>query len=383
MAGSWRYNAARSEVHDLPSPPDAFLKVEETKASLTVLASAQENGPSTAAVYPLDGRTETRKIGDSKFSTETKWEGSSTLLVNTLVSGSQSYTIMERWRASRDGGTLTIRRTIVRMRGESESTLVYENAAAPISAKPAEQPARPADPAFTAVDTVAGVRTPVERTSDRPLPALRQPPAAQVASPKNEDDEYIVEAGTRVLLRLTNSLNTRRTAVGDKVYLETAVPIFVQGRAVIPRGSYVIGTVAEAKGSGRVKGKAALNIQFDSITLANGVTRDLRSRVGSVDTRGNLDRSEGRIEGEGNKGGDARTVGETTAAGTGIGAAAGAAAGHIGMGAGIGAAAGAAAGLASVFGSRGPEVVLPAGTTMEMVFDRDLHFTEKELGRVR
>ena len=53
--------------------------------------------------------------------------------------------------------------------------------------------------------------------------------------------------------------------------------------------------------------------------------------------------------------------------------------GHLGMGAGIGAAAGAVAGLAGVFGSRGPDVVIPQGTTMEMVLDRELRFTAAEL----
>jgi hypothetical protein len=49
------------------------------------------------------------------------------------------------------------------------------------------------------------------------------------------------------------------------------------------------------------------------------------------------------------------------------------------MGAGIGAAAGAVAGLAGVFGSRGKDVVLPQGTTMEMVLNVDLRFTPDEL----
>jgi hypothetical protein len=359
FSGVWKFNPSRSGVRDLPSPPDPFLKVEESKTSLSVAGSSQDGGASSIAVYPLDGRTESRKIADSKMSTVTKWEGQ-VLLVNTIVSGPQNYTVMERWKSSRDLSTLTITRTIVRIRGESESVLVYENPTLISSARPAELAARQAE----------------RVVPERIAPAPR-------AAPQPEPEGYVVEAGTRVLLRLTNSVNTRHTAAGDRVYLETVVPIFVHGRPVIPRGSYVIGTVTESKAAGRVKGKSALNVQFDSITLANGVSRDLRSRLGSVDTRGNLDRSEGKIQGDGNKGGDARTVGETTAAGTGIGAVAGAASGHLGMGAGIGAAAGAAAGLAGVLSSRGPEVVLPPGTTMEMVFDRDLRFTEAELGRVQ
>lgn len=82
------------------------------------------------------------------------------------------------------------------------------------------------------------------------------------------------------------------------------------------------------------------------------------------------------FHGEGNKGGDTRTVGETTA---GIGTNAGGAAGHFGLGAGIGAATGAAAGLARVLGSRGADVVLAPGTTIELTLDRDLRFSAAEL----
>ena len=61
----------------------------------------------------------------------------------------------------------------------------------------------------------------------------------------------------------------------------------------------------------------------------------------------------------------------------------GSAAGHTGMGAGVGAAAGALGGLVGVLGSRGADVVLPQGTTMELVVDRDLRFTPEELRAVR
>ena len=336
FSGAWNLNSARSEI--LSSVPgDPALKVEQNAASLTWSASA-----TIPAIYPLDGRTEKRRAGDSDFSTTTKWEGAA-LLVNTIVSGPQNYTVMEHWARSRDGNTLTIRRTIVRLSNETESTLVYNR---------------------------AGSAAPDAPTTRTLLPAQPAPPAPT---------EFVVDRGTRILLRLTNSVNTKRTAPGDRVYLETAVPVFVDGRLLIPRGSYVTGTVTESKQAGRVKGRAALSLRFDTLTLPNGVTRDFRSRAASADTRGDLDRSEGRIEGEGNKSGDAKTVGETTAAGAGIGTIAGAATGHYGLGAGIGAAAGAVAGLAGVLSSRGPEVVLPAGTTMELVLDRDLSFSSEDL----
>src|SRR6185369_16665043 len=145
---------------------------------------------------------------------------------------------------------------------------------------------------------------------------------------------------------------------------------------------YVAGTVTEVKRPGKVKGRGELYVRFDSLTLPNGVTRDFRARVGSLDGRASaeLDRTEGKIRSEGNKGGDARTVGEAAGAGASVGAiAGGASGGHYGMGAGIGAAAGAAAGLMGVLLTRGPDAVLAKGSTIEMILDRPLHFQDSEL----
>jgi hypothetical protein len=150
---------------------------------------------------------------------------------------------------------------------------------------------------------------------------------------------------------------------------------------VIPPGSYVAGTVTESKRPGRVRGRGELYVRFDSLTLPNGITRDFRARMGSLDGRASeeLDKNEGKIKSEGNKSGDAQTIGQTTAAGVGIGTIAGSAAGHLGMGAGIGAAAGAAAGLMTVLLTRGPDAVLAKGTTLEMVLDRPLVFEDTDL----
>ena len=192
---------------------------------------------------------------------------------------------------------------------------------------------------------------------------------------------YTVEAGTKVPLSLINTISTKHSAAGDRVYLETSFPILAGGRIVIPVGSYVAGTVTSIKKPGRVKGRGELYVRFDSLTLPNGVTREFRARIGGVDgqTDGELEKSEGKVISEGNKAGDARVVGETAGAGASIGAIAGSAAGHPGMGAGIGAAAGAAAGLIGVLATRGPDAVLSRGTTVEMVLDRNISFSEGEL----
>src|SRR5581483_7169387 len=193
--------------------------------------------------------------------------------------------------------------------------------------------------------------------------------------------EFVIQPGTKVPLSLINSVSTKHSAEGDRVYLQTVFPILTSGRIVIPPGSFVAGTLTRVKRPGRVKGRGELYLRFDSLTLPNGVTRDFRARVGGLDGRGNeeLDRSEGKIRSEGNKGGDAATIGETTAAGASVGVIAGGAAGRYGLGAGIGSAAGATAGLMSVLLTGGPDAFLAKGSTIEMVLDRPLSFSESDL----
>ena len=193
--------------------------------------------------------------------------------------------------------------------------------------------------------------------------------------------EYVVTAGTRVPLSLINSVSTKHSVAGDRVYLQTVFPILVNSRIVIPPGSYVGGTVTEVKRPGRVKGRGELWVRFDSLTLPNGVTRDFRARVGGVDGLSDeeLDKSEGKVKSERNIGGDARTIGEAAAAGASVGVIAGAATGHYGMGTAIGGAAGAAAGMIGVLLSRGPDAVLAKGSTIEMVLDRQVNFEEADL----
>src|ERR1700722_2551028 len=145
---------------------------------------------------------------------------------------------------------------------------------------------------------------------------------------------FQVEPGTHIPLSLINSVSTKHAAAGDRVYLETVFPILSGGRIVIPPGSYVMGTITNVVRPGKVKGRGEFYLRFDSLTLPNGVTRDFRARVSQLDGRASeeLDRNEGAIKSEGNKGGDVRTVGETAAAGASIGALAGSAAGAGGKG---------------------------------------------------
>lgn len=353
FSGSWNLDRTASNIQTRFDVPVEKLSITQDAYSMTVSAGG------VTIVYPIAATPKKSRAETLTFNVATKWEGSA-LLANVIVGGSADYTLSERWSKSRNGGTLTIERTIEGHGvSEAESTLVYRNSE--VNDYPAPQPVIPASP--------SGVSA----------PRLRP----RVETPQLQTADYVLAPGTRILLRLTNSVNTKHSKPGDQIYLQTAAPIFQKGKLVVPQGSYVTGTITESKESGRIKGKAALNFRFDTLTLPNGVTRDFRSRAGSVDARGNLNQNEGRITADGTKGRDAATVAKTTGAGAGIGTIAGAAAGHVGTGLGIGSAAGAVAGLAGILGSHGQEVVISPGTTMEMVLDREVRFTPDELNRIR
>jgi hypothetical protein len=352
FSGPWRLNTTRSDIRGAYAVPDGFLRVESTPAGLKVMFGGSEAGPLAEVAYPFSGKSQKSTVGEFTLNIVTKWEGDA-LLVNSIVTGRSHYSESERWERSRDGGRLTITRTIQGKDGETESMLIYERPGA-----------------------AAG---PVQTSSLLNVPQPGSGSSAPVA--EATDNDFVVTAGTRILLSLTNAVNTKHSAPGDRIYLTTTVPVFVKGQLVIPQGSYVTGSVTESTKAGRVKGKSALNFRFETLTLPTGISRDFRSRAGSVDTQGSLDRKEGRVQGESNKGGDIRMVATTTAAGAGVGTLAGAAAGHYGLGAGVGAAAGALAGLGGVMATRGPDVVIPPGTTMELVLDRELRFSATEILR--
>lgn len=175
--------------------------------------------------------------------------------------------------------------------------------------------------------------------------------------------------GAHVLLRMENSINTRTAQAGDFVYLRTASPIAVGGAIAVPAGSYVQGVVTEAKRSGRVKGRAQLAIRLETLTLESGKSFKFTPHVSSVDSEESGQKVSGKenvVEQAPEKGKDFERI----AIVAGSGAALGGLADRSWKGAGIGAGAGTAVGLATVLLTRGSEVELKHGATLDVVFDR-------------
>ena len=190
-------------------------------------------------------------------------------------------------------------------------------------------------------------------------PALSEPQAG---------GEIVLEKGTKIYLHLNDHLSTKLNRDGDVFTAEVVVPVFFKGRLVIPKGSIVTGYVSRVQRPGRFRGKAMMNLVFDSIQTPGGKAVSLVASLLQVNPDGKAAvGTEGTVTGEGSAGKDAATVAKPGLAGAGIGAIAGG-----GKGAAIGTGIGAVAGLATVFATRGKDLELRRGSSMEIVLDRPL-----------
>jgi hypothetical protein len=235
--------------------------------------------------------------------------------------------------------------------------------------------------AFAAILASGGTLAAQEPAGPEQPPAAQTPAAqstqassasapAAVPIRKTAQEKLVVPSGTRLPLILHNALTTRNAKPGDPVYLETLFPVVIHDRILIPAGSYVQGEVVEAKRPGKVKGTGEIRMRLNSMILPNGYTVDFNAIPTNTGTGGDESTdSEGKVHGDTDKGGDVGTVVKSTGIGAGIGAIAGRSA----EGAGIGAGVGAAVGLAAVLLTRGPELELPRGTTVDVVLDRTIY----------
>jgi len=179
-----------------------------------------------------------------------------------------------------------------------------------------------------------------------------------------------VPSGTQVLLNLKSPIDTKSAKPGDGVYCQTSFPVTQDNVVVIPAGTYVKGEIAEVRRAGRVKGRAEVLFHFNSLIFPSGYTVDLPGTLKSEPGAQNstVSDDEGTVKANGQKGKDTATVAKTAA----TGAVVGTVASRTARGAGIGGLAGTAVGLGQVLFTRGQDVRIDQGTSLEMVLQRPL-----------
>jgi hypothetical protein len=165
----------------------------------------------------------------------------------------------------------------------------------------------------------------------------------------------VIAEGTTLDLVLENALSSRTSRAGDLVVGRIEQATAPDGSIALPGGSFLEGRVTSASESGRVTGKARVDVSFDRIVV--------RGRRHSIETTGLS------FEAQDSHKRDAAMVAGGAAAGAILGAITG---GNAKKGAVLGGASGGGAVLAT----KGKEIELPGGSpasvrvTQERVIDR-------------
>ena len=156
-----------------------------------------------------------------------------------------------------------------------------------------------------------------------------------------------VPAGTRILVRLSETLSSANQRPGARFTSRLETNVMAEGVVAAPRGATVHGQVVSAQSAGRMAGGSELALELTDIVIN--------------DTAHPIMTSPYQLQGQGQGGRTARSV----AGGAGLGSVIGAIAGG-GRGAGIGAAAGGALGTArAASGGGGQQVNFAQGTLLE------------------
>lgn len=209
-----------------------------------------------------------------------------------------------------------------------------------------------------------GFFTAMNHTPQPATPAVSEPVASEL-----EPEPITIPAGTHLLMKLISPLHTTSSTPGSGVYLETAFPVVANARVVIPEHTRVMGVVADERRPGRVQGRARMQLRFTQLILPDNrqlsIVGNLQSLPGSSRHRA-VDR-EGTVEPVDQIDAAVYSVAGGAIAGALVGSVA-----RLGPGTGWGALAGGGLGLAKVLFTRGDEVSLPVGTSVEMVLQHPL-----------
>jgi hypothetical protein len=155
-----------------------------------------------------------------------------------------------------------------------------------------------------------------------------------------------VPAGTRVLIRTIDPLDSTKQKPGYRFTASLETNLQAEDMVVAPRGTTVYGRLAQASSAGRMSGSSQLTLELTDIVI-NGTAYPLLTSTYEV-----------KGQGEGKK--TARKV----VGGAGLGALIGGLAGG-GAGAGIGALAGAAGGTALAASKKGEQLQIPSESLLE------------------
>ncbi|MGH9663736.1 MAG: hypothetical protein ACRD9L_04855, partial [Bryobacteraceae bacterium] len=131
---------------------------------------------------------------------------------------------------------------------------------------PAAAPAPPAPPAPPAQEN-SGIL--------RPDPTYGTPQNTNTADASTGPQ---LPAGTQLVIRMIDDVDSRRDHVGQTYRASVAEPVTVDGQTVVPRGADVVAKLVNDQRSGKIQGKTVLTLDLQSLAV-NGKTIDIDTQA--------------------------------------------------------------------------------------------------------
>jgi len=190
---------------------------------------------------------------------------------------------------------------------------------------------------FTSVLLVTSTGVPMHSFSSSPV---------GIASRDQNPLRVTIPAGTRILVRTDQAIDSRRSRAGSRFTGTLETNVQLDNLTVAPRGATVHGRITEARRAGSRSGGATLSLELTDIII-NGTANPILTQSFDLRTQGRGGRTARR-----------------TFRGAGLGALVGSVAGG-GAGAGIGAAVGGGTGLALSGAGGGRQIEIPGESLLE------------------
>ena len=102
-----------------------------------------------------------------------------------------------------------------------------------------------------------------------------------------------VPAGTRLVIRTTDTIDSNRHSAGHRFRGQLESALVVDGVAVVPRGTFVHGRISQARQSGRLAGSSELSVEFTDLMI-DDVLVPISTGGLSAQTQGEAGRTVGR-----------------------------------------------------------------------------------------
>jgi hypothetical protein len=207
-----------------------------------------------------------------------------------------------------------------------------------------------------------GQQQATNETAAAPKPEAREAEPRSEPRPEPRSVRVTVPQGTEVHMTLSSSVGSATSQVGDTVTGTTTSVVLVGDRVAIPAGSTVQGRVTgvdpASKGLKIAEKGGALALSFTKVTTPNGDSSPMSGSISS------LAKSKGKTAG---------IIGGSAAGGALLGKILGGSTKDAAIGAIVGG--GIGTGIAA--GTKGKEVVIPAGTDLAITLDKPLTIAQR------